>query len=368
MAGSSSLERRKQPAARWRSCPSSRRRGRRPRPSHRRGFPRRGAAGDRVARPAGLRRAAAQGPRAGAGAGGTARDPADPPSRDLLRVEPDGLDRSSSSACSPRAARRWAGVRLRPQRGRPRARRSRCGAAARRLRLRALRAGRDRPPRGAAAGGARCAVRGRPRPRPLTRVIGELEALIHEHPFRERSAAAISCSPLPLRSPGRCALTPTGARAGRWSRSSGIEPGPRLRSLQRAILDQDPALEPVRATARTEAAEPALETRKLVTVLIADSVAPTGSTWNAAVSATIATLGSRRARSRATAAPSRACSEASSSPCSACRASTRTTASAPALLGPPSSCATASRPCGSASSSGRGGYRGSERSGPLGVR
>ncbi len=95
-------------------------------------------------------------------------------------------------------------------------------------------------------------------------LVGELEALVSEHPLRER-----------LRGQLMVALYRNGRQADaldvyQRTRSElveqlGIEPGPQLQELQRAVLAQDPALAP---PAPAEAV-PAHETRKVVTVLAA---------------------------------------------------------------------------------------------------
>ncbi len=95
-------------------------------------------------------------------------------------------------------------------------------------------------------------------------LVGELEALVAEHPLRER-----------LRGQLMVALYRSGRQADalevyQRTRSElvdqlGIEPGPQLQELQRAVLAQDPALAP---PAPAEAV-PAHETRKVVSVLAA---------------------------------------------------------------------------------------------------
>jgi len=95
-------------------------------------------------------------------------------------------------------------------------------------------------------------------------LVGELEALVVEHPLRER-----------LRGQLMVALYRSGRQADaldvyQRTRSElveqlGIEPGPQLQELQRAVLAQDPALAP---PAPVEVV-PAHETRKVVTVLAA---------------------------------------------------------------------------------------------------
>ena len=74
-------------------------------------------------------------------------------------------------------------------------------------------------------------------------MIGELEALVHEHPLNERFTAQLM---LALYRDGRQA---DALRAFRRARRSlvdelGIEPGRELRELERAILTDDPGLQP----------------------------------------------------------------------------------------------------------------------------
>jgi DNA-binding SARP family transcriptional activator len=95
-------------------------------------------------------------------------------------------------------------------------------------------------------------------------LVGELEALVAEHALRER-----------LRGQLMVALYRSGRQADalevfQRTRTElidqlGIEPGPQLQELQRAVLAQDPALAP---PAPVDAV-PAHETRKVVTVLAA---------------------------------------------------------------------------------------------------
>jgi YVTN family beta-propeller protein len=75
----------------------------------------------------------------------------------------------------------------------------------------------------------------------------ELEALVAEHPFRERLRAQLM---LALYRSGRQADALEIYRAGRslLVEELALEPGPRLRELQRTILEQDPALEWGRST------------------------------------------------------------------------------------------------------------------------
>ncbi len=97
-----------------------------------------------------------------------------------------------------------------------------------------------------------------------TELVGELEALVAEHPLRER-----------LRGQLMVALYRSGRQADAldvYQRTRaelvdqlGIEPGPQLQELQRAVLAQDPALAPPAPAPAVQAHE----TRKVVTVLAA---------------------------------------------------------------------------------------------------
>src|SRR5262245_57486531 len=73
-------------------------------------------------------------------------------------------------------------------------------------------------------------------------LVGELEALIEENPFREHLRAQLILAP--YRS-GRQAEALSAYRdtRGRLADELGIEPSARLRELERAILSQDPALD-----------------------------------------------------------------------------------------------------------------------------
>jgi DNA-binding SARP family transcriptional activator len=105
-------------------------------------------------------------------------------------------------------------------------------------------------------------------------VIGELEALVHEHPLRERLRGQLM---LALYRSGRQAEALDAYQQGRslLSEELGLEPSRRLRELQQAILNQDPALDAsvidheseTAEEARTEGDEPARELRKTISVL-----------------------------------------------------------------------------------------------------
>jgi YVTN family beta-propeller protein len=80
------------------------------------------------------------------------------------------------------------------------------------------------------------------------RLVGELEALVHEHPLRERFIGQLM---LALYRSGRQAdaLESYRIARGRLVEELGLEPGRELQELERAILAQDPALEaPLRNT------------------------------------------------------------------------------------------------------------------------
>jgi DNA-binding SARP family transcriptional activator/tetratricopeptide (TPR) repeat protein len=77
-------------------------------------------------------------------------------------------------------------------------------------------------------------------------VVGELEALVAEHPLRERVRAQLM---LALYRSGRQAEALAAYQSGRHTlvEELGIEPGRPLRELERAILEQDPSLDFVSA-------------------------------------------------------------------------------------------------------------------------
>jgi DNA-binding SARP family transcriptional activator len=90
-------------------------------------------------------------------------------------------------------------------------------------------------------------------------VVGQLETLIAEHPYRERLRAQLM---LALYRSERQADALQAYQDARRTlvEELGIEPGERLRELERAILAQDPGLQLVPAE-EPPAAEPAVETR-----------------------------------------------------------------------------------------------------------
>ena len=117
-------------------------------------------------------------------------------------------------------------------------------AGAGRRRLRAVRAARDRAARGAArwrrSSGASTPT-WRSAATPI--VVAELEALVAEHPLRERLRAPADARAVSLRAPGGGARGVTARRGALLVEEVGVEPGPELRELHEAILRQDPALE-----------------------------------------------------------------------------------------------------------------------------
>ena len=112
-------------------------------------------------------------------------------------------------------------------------------------------------------------------------LVAELERLVSAEPLRERLRRQLM---LALYRCGRQAEALAAYTDARHTlvEELGIEPSPQLRELERAILRQDPTLEPPRPNAVQEAApapgpEPALrDARKTVTVLFSDLVDLTG--------------------------------------------------------------------------------------------
>jgi DNA-binding SARP family transcriptional activator len=108
-----------------------------------------------------------------------------------------------------------------------------------------------------------------------TALIGELEALVAEHPLRERLSGQLM---LALYRSGRQAeaLEAYAAARRRLVDELGIEPGHALQRLEKAILNQDPALDvdvpaPAPGPQRTAAPQPSKQTaRRTVTVLFAE--------------------------------------------------------------------------------------------------
>jgi predicted ATPase/DNA-binding SARP family transcriptional activator len=97
-------------------------------------------------------------------------------------------------------------------------------------------------------------------------LIDELERLVGEHPFRERFSAQLMVA---LYRSGRQADALDQYRKTRQAmvEALGIEPGPPLRNLQRAILRQDPGLD---LPSITEASQVSIPTRKQITGLLLD--------------------------------------------------------------------------------------------------
>ena len=87
-------------------------------------------------------------------------------------------------------------------------------------------------------------------------VVGEVEALIAEHPYRERLRALLMLALYRSDRQAEALQVYQGARR-KLVDELGIEPGQRLRDLERAILAQDPALAP--ASAESAATKPAAQ-------------------------------------------------------------------------------------------------------------
>ncbi|HYB29899.1 MAG TPA: ABC transporter substrate-binding protein [Solirubrobacteraceae bacterium] len=103
------------------------------------------------------------------------------------------------------------------------------------------------------------------------RLVGELEALVREHPARERLRGQLM---LALYRSGRQADALEAYREGRgWLRDElGLEPGHQLRDLERAILAQDPALD-LRGADRPAALRRVVARRRRGGILIAGGAA-----------------------------------------------------------------------------------------------
>ena len=136
-------------------------------------------------------------------------------------------------------------------------------------------------------------------------LVGELEALVAAHPFRERLRGQLMLALY------RCGRQAGALHAFQDARRAlveelGIEPGPALQQLQRQILDQDPSLDPQPPAPAGEPERVELgEERKLATILLAGVDAATAPgerldperlrallrTWVEAMSEAVATWG-----------------------------------------------------------------------------
>ena len=154
------------------------------------------------------------------------------------------------------AARRRRRVPLRAarRRGRARARRSRCGAARRWPTSRTSRSPRPRSGAWRSCGCARSSRRSTPIwPTGAHReLVGELEALVAEHPLQRAPARPADARAVSLRAPGGRARGLPHARA-TLVEQIGVEPGPRAARAARG----DPAPGRVRSTGRRRAELPA---------------------------------------------------------------------------------------------------------------
>ena len=172
-----------------------------------------------------------------------ARDP-------RARLRPAASSRSELDlARFEQLARR--GAALRSRRARAQTLRRGAGAVAgpraRRPGLRGVRAARDRAARGAALGGARGSGSRPISPRAARdELVGELEALVAEHPLRERLRWPADARALPLRAPGGGARARTAQARRELSDELGLEPSEELRQLEQAILRPGPGARPAR--------------------------------------------------------------------------------------------------------------------------
>ena len=131
-----------------------------------------------------------------------------------------------------------------------------------------LRKSRSRDSRTSASRRSRTGSRRISRPVGTPTLVAELEALVDAHPLRERPRAQLM---LALYRSGRQADALAVYRRARDTlvEELGIEPGPALKELEAAILRQDEALLP-----RVPADAPAMQFRRLVTILHADVESP----------------------------------------------------------------------------------------------
>lgn len=107
-------------------------------------------------------------------------------------------------------------------------------------------------------------------------LIGELEALVREHPLRERPLGLLIVA---LYRAGRQAEALAAYQAGRrrFAGELGLEPGPELRELQRKILDHDPSLAPPRRTGVPMRRAPRAPRKRATTTAIVTVTAVTAS-------------------------------------------------------------------------------------------
>ena len=104
-------------------------------------------------------------------------------------------------------------------------------------------------------------------------VVGELEALVREHPLRERFYGQLMLALYRSERQAEALAVYASARS-TLVEELGLEPGERLRTLQRQILEQDSALDDARGTTpeREEATSvpPLRRVRKTVSILFCD--------------------------------------------------------------------------------------------------
>ena len=159
-----------------------------------------------------------------------------------LRIDPRPARRAALRTAPRRRPERAGGRPARSARRRSSRRRWPCGAADRStISPTSLRAARDRAPRGPASGRARAAGEAKLALGRHAEVVGELEPLIDAYPYRERLRAQLMLALY------RCDRQADALQAYQDARRQlvdelGIEPGERLRELERAILAQEPAL------------------------------------------------------------------------------------------------------------------------------